>query len=98
MLTRARPFEGPSDLETLLRVQKGDFPAPESVAPDLPPEVAAVVGRAMRREPDERYQSADEMLSDVERVMRTAFRPVGQTELKRWLSEFFVRKHVPPIS
>jgi serine/threonine protein kinase len=98
MLTRTRPFEGPSDLETLLRVQKGDFPAPESIAPDLPPEVAAVVARAMRREPDERYQSADEMLSDVERVMRTAFRPVGQSELKRWLSELAVRDSVPPIS
>ncbi len=98
MLTRARPFEGPSDLETLLRVQKGDFPAPESIAPDLPPEVAAVVARAMRREPDERYQSADEMLSDVERVMRTAFRPVGQSELKRWLAELAVRDSVPPIS
>src|SRR5579862_143270 len=98
MLTRVRPFEGPSDLETLLRVQKGDFPAPESVAPDLPPEVAAVVARAMRREPDERYQSADEMLSDVERVMRTAFRPVGQTELKRWLAELSARDNVPPIS
>ncbi len=98
MVTRARPFEGPSDLETLLRVQKGDFPAPEEVAPDLPPEVAAVISRAMRRDPDERYQSADEMLADVERVLRTAFRPVGQSELKRWLAELTARDGVLPIS
>jgi|SRR5450432_91573 len=98
MVTRARPFEGPSELETLLRVQKGDFPAPEEVAPDLPPEVAAVISRAMRRDPDERYQSADEMLADVERVLRTAFRPVGQSELKRWLAELTARDGVLPIS
>jgi serine/threonine protein kinase len=98
LVTRVRPFEGPSDLETLLRVQKGDFRAPQEAAPDLPPEVAAVVARAMRKEPDERYQSADEMLSDVERVLRTAFRPVGQTELKRWLAELAVKDGVPPIS
>ncbi len=98
MVTRSRPFEGPSDLETLLRVQKGDFRPPEETSPDLPPEVAAVVARAMRKEPDERYQSADEMLADVERVLRTAFRPVGQTELKRWLTELSVRDGVPPIS
>jgi serine/threonine protein kinase len=98
MVTRARPFEGPSDLETLLRVQKGDFPAPEEVAPDLPPEVAALISRAMRRDPDERYQSADEMLADVERVLRTAFRPVGQSELKRWLAELTARDGVLPIS
>ena len=98
MVTRTRPFEGPSDLETLLRVQKGDFPPPEQASPDLPPEVAAVVARAMRKEPEERYQSADEMLTDVERVLRTAFRPVGQTELKRWLTELSARDGVPPIS
>ena len=98
MVTRSRPFEGPSDLETLLRVQKGDFPPPEATAPDLPPEVAAVVTRAMRKEPGERYQSADEMLGDVERVLRTAFHPVGQTELKRWLTELSARDGVPPIS
>jgi len=98
MVTRARPFEGPSDLETLLRVQKGDFPAPETVAPDLPPEVAALIARAMRLDPNERYQSADEMLADVERVLRTAFRPVGQSELKRWLAELTARDGVLPIS
>jgi tRNA A-37 threonylcarbamoyl transferase component Bud32 len=98
MVTRTRPFEGPSDLETLLRVQKGDFPPPEETAPDLPPEVAAVISRAMRRDPDERYQSADEMLADVERVLRTVFRPVGQSELKRWLAELTARDGVLPIS
>jgi serine/threonine protein kinase len=98
LVTRTRPFEGPSDLETLLRVQKGDYRAPEEAAPDLQPEVAALVARAMRKDPAERYQSADEMLADVERVLRTAFRPVGQTELKRWLTELGARDHVPPIS
>jgi serine/threonine protein kinase len=98
LVTRTRPFEGPSDLETLLRVQKGDFRAPEEAAPDLQPEVAAIVARAMRKDPAERYQSADEMLADVERVARTAFRPVGQTELKRWLTELAVRDGAPPIS
>jgi len=52
----------------------------------------------MRRDPDERYQSADEMLADVERVLRTAFRPVGQSELKRWLAELTARDGVLPIS
>jgi serine/threonine protein kinase len=98
MVTRTRPFEGPSDLETLLRVQQGDFPAPEAVSPDLPPEVAALIARAMRRDPAERYQSADEMLADIERVLRTAFRPVGQSELKRWLADLTARDGVLPIS
>ena len=98
LVTRTRPFEGPSELETLLRVQKGDFRAAQQAAPDLPPEVAALVARAMHPDPDQRYQTADEMLADVERVLRTAFHPVGQTELKKWLAELSRRDGVPPIS
>ena len=70
MVTRSRPFEGPSDLETLLRVQKGDFRPPEETAPDLPPEVAAVVARAMRKEPAERYASVDELRRAVQECVR----------------------------
>jgi serine/threonine-protein kinase len=87
LMVRARPFEGPTDLETLLRVQKGDFLPPEAAAPDLEPEVAAIINRAMKSDVNERYQSADEMLADIEHVARNVFRPVGQTELKRWLAE-----------
>jgi serine/threonine-protein kinase len=98
LMTRARPFEGPTDLETLLRVQKGDFTPAEATAPDLEPEVASIIARAMRMDPEERYQSAEEMLVDLENVLRTVFRPVGQTEVKRWLTELAARDGVPPIS
>ena len=66
LMVRSRPFEGPTDLETLLRVQKGDFLPPEAAAPDLQPEVAAIINRALKLDPNERYQSADEMLADIE--------------------------------
>ncbi|MES1209859.1 MAG: serine/threonine-protein kinase [Pseudomonadota bacterium] len=98
LVTRTRPFEGPSELETLLRVQKGDFRPPDVAAPDLHPEVAALVARAMQPDPDLRYQTADEMLAEVERVLRTVFHPVGQSELKKWLADLSARDGVPAIS
>ncbi len=98
LMTRARPFEGPTDLETLLRVQKGDFTPPEAVAPDLEPEVAAIISRAMRMDPAERYQTADEMLADMENILRTVFRPVGQTEVKRWLGQLAAHDGAPTIA
>jgi serine/threonine protein kinase len=97
LMVRARPFEGPTDLETLLRVQKGDFVPPEAAAPDLEPEVAAIINRAMKHDVNERYQSADEMLADIEHVARTVYRPVGQTELKRWLAELSAHDGTPSI-
>ena len=40
MTTGRRPFESPTDLEALLRVQKGEFPPPEVVKPDIDPALA----------------------------------------------------------
>jgi serine/threonine-protein kinase len=97
LMVHARPFEGPTDLETLLRVQKGDYTPPEAAAPDLEPEVAAVINRALRHDVNERYQTADEMLADIEHVLRSVFRPVGQTELKRWLAELSAHDGLPSI-
>src|SRR6516164_8407308 len=97
LMTRSRPFEGPTDLETLLRVQKGEFTPAEATAPDLEPEVASIISRAMQTDPADRYQSADEMLTDLENVARTVFRPVGQTELKRWLAQLAGHDGVPSI-
>src|SRR5579872_5582285 len=76
LMTGVRPFEAPTDLEVLLRVQKADFRPPHVVAPDLPPHVSAIISRAMQLDPDMRYQSAEEMLTDIEKVLRTVFRPV----------------------
>jgi serine/threonine-protein kinase len=97
LMVRSRPFEGPTDLETLLRVQKGDYTPPEAAAPDLEPEVAAIINRALMHDVNARYQTADEMLADIEHVLRTVFRPVGQTELKRWLAELSAHDGLPSI-
>ena len=45
--------------------------------------------------PAERYQTADEMLVDVERVLRTEFQSAGQTELKLWLEQLARRDKAP---
>jgi hypothetical protein len=90
-MARVRPFEAPTDLEVLLRVQRADFRPAHETAPDLAPEVSAIISKAMQLEPEMRYQSAEEMLTDIETVLRTVFRPVGQTELKRWLAALGAR-------
>ncbi len=92
-----RPFDASTDLETLLRVQRADFKAPGRARPDLGPELGSVITRAMRFSPDERYQTADEMLLDLERLLRSLYGGVGQTELKQYLAELGRRDGVPPI-
>jgi serine/threonine-protein kinase len=97
MMTDRLPFEANNDLESLLRVQKAEFTPPQEAKPGLTESVAAIIRRAMRLHPAERYQTAEEMLVEVERVLRTEFHSAGQTELKSWLEQLERRDHAPSI-
>ncbi len=77
MMTDRLPFEANNDLESLLRVQKAEFVAPQDAKPGIGASVAAIIRRAMRLHPAERYQTAEEMLVEVERVLRTEFHSAG---------------------
>src|SRR5882672_2258302 len=98
MITRRLPFDAATDYETLMLVKSGDYLPPETARPGLNPELYRVIRKAMSKSPDDRYQKAEEMLLDVEQVMRLAFRPVGQTELQRWLADLSAKDGVPPLT
>ena len=98
MITRRHPFDAPTDYETLMLVKNGDFLPPETARPGLNPELYRVIRKAMGKTADARYQKAEEMLVDVEQVMRVAFRPVGQTELQRWLADLSNKDGVPTLT
>jgi serine/threonine-protein kinase len=97
MMTDRLPFEADNDMESLIRVQKAEFDPPEKVKATVSPSVSAIIMRAMRLAPSERFQTADEMLADVERVLRTEFHSAGQTELKLWLEQLGRRDSAPSI-
>jgi serine/threonine-protein kinase len=98
MITRRLPFDAATDYETLMLVKSGDYLPPETARPGLNPELYRVIRKAMGKTPADRYQKADAMLIDVEQVMRLAFRPVGQTELQRWLADLGAKDNVPPLT
>ena len=98
MITRRHPFDAATDYETLMLVKSGDFLPPETARPGLHPDLYRVIRKAMAKATADRYQTAEEMLVDVEQVMRLAFRPVGQTELQRWLADLSSKDGVPPLT
>jgi serine/threonine-protein kinase len=98
MITRRLPFDASTDYETLMLVKSGDYLPPETARPGLNPELYRVIRKAMSKSAADRYQKAEEMLVDVEQVMRLAFRPVGQTELQRWLADLSTKDGVPPLT
>ena len=70
LLTGRVPFRG----DNWMAVMAGHLTGtPESIVKqrrDVPPELEAVVLKAMRRYPDNRYQSAAELVADLERLGR----------------------------
>jgi tRNA A-37 threonylcarbamoyl transferase component Bud32 len=67
LLTGRAPFDDPDAQQVLARVQRGVFPPPHDVRPEVPAALEAVCLKAMSRRPEGRYGSALELAADVER-------------------------------
>jgi len=72
LLTGKTPFDGETPVEIAMKHLSNAPKPPSKLRPDIPPELDMVVLRALAKNPDDRYQSADEMEADLERVARGA--------------------------
>jgi len=69
LVTGELPFEGDTPVATAL-MQVNDQPVPpRELRPSIPPALEAVILRAMRKNPAERYASAAEMREDLRRAI-----------------------------
>ncbi|MFD2612927.1 Stk1 family PASTA domain-containing Ser/Thr kinase [Paenibacillus gansuensis] len=66
MLTAQLPFLGESPISVALKHLQEHVEEPRKVNPVIPQSVENVILKAMRKNPEERYQSATEMLRDLE--------------------------------
>jgi eukaryotic-like serine/threonine-protein kinase len=68
MLTGKVPFSGDSAIEIAMK-HVNDLPTPpSSLRPEVPRELDQIVLRALAKESEDRYQSAEEFIEDLERV------------------------------
>jgi serine/threonine protein kinase len=66
MLAGRVPFEGDNPNAVMFQQLNATPPPPSRFRPDVPPALEAIVMRALRKRPGERYQSAEEMLRDLQ--------------------------------
>lgn len=69
LLTGEPPFGNKEPLQIMYACCSGTVPDPKAIVPDLPEACCAIVRRAMARELDERYPSAERMLADLEGLL-----------------------------
>jgi TolB-like protein/tRNA A-37 threonylcarbamoyl transferase component Bud32 len=82
LLTKKNPFTRKSQAETIAAILYDEPPALETLAPDFPASLVCLVEKCLQKKPDDRFQSAAEILVELDK-----------TEIKnfKWLKRVFVR-------
>jgi serine/threonine-protein kinase len=70
MLSGRPPFTGDSPMSVAFQHVSTEAPPPASLNPDVPDSLNAVVMKALRKDPNARYQSAEEMRQDLLSVLQ----------------------------
>jgi serine/threonine protein kinase len=68
MLTGYTPFDADTPLAILMKHLNDPLPLPTQVDPELPPSFEAIVLKALAKDPDDRFQSAEEMSRALEGI------------------------------
>ncbi|MBC8424958.1 protein kinase [bacterium] len=66
LLTGERPFEGNIEAALLYAIMNEDPPRADVVNAEVPSPFAGIVARCLQKDPGDRYQSADELLDDLD--------------------------------
>jgi beta-lactam-binding protein with PASTA domain/predicted Ser/Thr protein kinase len=68
MLTGHLPFTGESPVEIAMKHLSDTPRPPSSIRPEIPPDLDMVVLRALAKNPDDRFQTAEEMDAELARI------------------------------
>ena len=91
-LTASRLFLRDTDFETFRSITKGDIPDLRKQRPDVPEPLAQVVGRALERDRDKRYATADELGGAITAAMESMAGPADDQEIARFVHAHFSKE------
>ena len=74
LLTGARPFEGETQGDSIASILRTEPLAPSALNAKIPAGLSAIVMKMLRKSADERYQTADALLADLNFQKKTDFR------------------------
>jgi len=89
MLTARRLFRGQTDFATLELVRSAEIDPPSKRNKRVPPEMDAIVMKALARDRDVRYQWASEMADDLREFLARVRPPYTDKTLSGWMVSNF---------
>lgn len=88
LITRERMFPG-DPFGVLARVRRAEFVPPETVCPDLPESLVRILKSSLARDPDQRYQTCDELRTDLESFITMGNHRLDGKSVRRYLKSLF---------
>lgn len=79
MLTGRRAFAGETTLESISSILKDDPQPIHQLLPGLPPDIERIVNKTLKKDPEERYQTAKDLLIDL-KVAKQDLKPFNNLE------------------
>jgi serine/threonine-protein kinase len=89
LLTLRRLFLRDTDVNTMYAVLSSEIRPPSDYRSGVPADLDEIVLKALRRNPDERWQSAREMGKALRQFLAKQGELVGPAELADWMAELF---------
>jgi serine/threonine protein kinase len=89
MLTTERLFRKPSDFEIMAAIVEHPVPPPSSRRADVTPEFDAVVAKLLAKDPDDRFQTAEELVATLEDMAAKTSSVLSAASLGRVMRDLF---------
>lgn len=86
MLTAKLPFSGESPISVALKHLQETVESPRGINPLIPQSVENIILKSMRKRPEERYQSARDMMNDLETCLSSERR--NEAKVQTWAKEY----------
>jgi serine/threonine protein kinase len=93
--TVRRLFKGGNEYLTMASVVSGEIPKPTTHRKDLPAELEQIILKALRRDPAQRYQTADEMRIALDQFADKAGLRTSTTALADYMKKLFGERPEP---
>lgn len=88
LLTGERLFKGETDVQVLLAVSEGNYPAPSRVDASVPPALEQIVMRALSADPNDRWPTAKAFAEALESYAHQSGDLCSPSEVARLVDEF----------
>jgi serine/threonine protein kinase len=95
LYTVRRLFKASSEFLTMSAIVSGSIPRPSVHRADIPPELEAIMMKALALSPSDRFQTADEMRQALDRLAAKLHLRTSMTSLADYMASTFGRRPEP---